>query len=135
MKDCTRLDVVTANLKKVSKKNNSKNTHNEYWTRLKNEMENDAWRASNSSLALNADDNGCSLDVSITYERKLRRYIKKIEFTSPHIEKKAPVEFTDTLISELTSLSSLASELAQKLSLTEQEDAPQIKSSQPDQQH
>tara|TARA_B100002019_G_C21207820_1_gene567679 strand:+ start:423 stop:830 length:408 start_codon:yes stop_codon:yes gene_type:complete len=124
MKDCTRLDVVTANLsadpKKDALKKKIDNTGHEYWEKLKTEMNNDAWNVLNSSLVANEALDGCSLDVSITYERKLRRYVKNIDFTYPSSEKKVPAELTDNLINELNNLASLASGLAKKLSQSDE---------------
>ena len=120
MKDCTRLDVVTANMsynsKKIVSTNKERNNGQEYWNKLKTQMKNDSWSVLNSSLSLSENKEDCSIDISITYEKKLQKYIKNIDFNYSKNEEKTPSEITPTLIKQLNNFASLASSLAQKLS-------------------
>tara|TARA_B100002019_G_C21263283_1_gene597934 strand:+ start:1968 stop:2366 length:399 start_codon:yes stop_codon:yes gene_type:complete len=118
MKDCTRLDVVSANLRKRPNENSSKpkSVSNEYWYKLKKEMNNKNWKVSNNTLKCSEEIGGCTLDVSIEYSRNLRKYIQNINFNHTSSEEKSPVDLKECIVSELNSLSLLANKLSEKLS-------------------
>ena len=90
MKDCTRLDVVSANLRKRPNENSSKpkSVSNEYWYKLKKEMNNKNWKVSNNTLKCSEEIGGCTLDVSIEYSRNLRKYIQNINFNHTSSEER-----------------------------------------------
>jgi hypothetical protein len=120
MEDCTRLDVVKANLRRdnVNKKTNKKVlvTKSINWNQVKTDTNSNAWNVNKNSLSLNEEQDTCSLDVSITFEKKLMKYVKNINVNLSDSEKRQPVNLTSNLVNELNTLSSLASNLAKKLS-------------------
>ena len=115
MKDCTRLDVVTANLKKNKVLNeNSESEH--IWNIRKKSMQSSKWNVKDNSLNVTEQNNNCGLDVSIVYEKKLQRFINKIEFSHSNAGEKQPNKLSEKIIFDLNNLASVASSLAKKLS-------------------
>jgi len=120
MKDCQRLDVVSANLRKDPKQtcklNKIKNSQNGIWEKLKSDMHSKAWIASGTSLSISEQINDCTLDVSISYEKKLRRYVRNIEIKYPMKETKIPNRLEEEIIDDLNSISSLINKITSSLS-------------------
>lgn len=119
MKNCTRLDVVTANIKAESNiKLTSEKSSAHTWNLRKKSMPSEAWCVSDQSLKISESigESDSSLDVSIVYEKKLKKFINKIEFNLNQTGEKQPSKLSNKIIHELNNLSSAANELAQRLS-------------------
>jgi hypothetical protein len=119
MKDCTRKDIVSANLRGGRKdiKDVTKNP-NLHWELKRKSMNNSNWGATDVSLVSSSEQNGCNLDVSIVYENTLKKFVHEVKFNSPLVSDKQPSNLSSTIVADLNTLSSLASDLAQKLSKT-----------------
>ncbi len=116
MKDCTRKDVVSANLRRNKKDIRDLTRHpNLHWELKRKSMNNSNWDATDVSLVSSSEQNGCNLDVSIVYENKLKKFVHEVKFNSPLASDKQPSNLSSTIVADLNTLSSLASELAQKL--------------------
>jgi len=121
MKNCTRLDVVTANIREaddIKPKPSPQKRSDHIWNLRKNSMPSEEWYVSDQSLKISESIGGgeSNLDVSIVYEKKLQKFINKIEFNLNQTGEKQPSKLSDKIIRELNNLSSAASELAQRLS-------------------
>jgi hypothetical protein len=116
MKDCTRLDVVTANLKKNKVLTEQSIETDHLWNLRKKSMQSPEWVVTDNSLKATEENNQCGLDVSIVYEKKLQRFINKIEFTHTNSGEKQPDKLSEKIILDLNNLASAASKLAKKLS-------------------
>jgi len=124
MKNCTRLDVVTANIREeddnIKPKPPSQKRSDHIWNLRKNSMPSEEWYVSDQSLKISESIGGgeSNLDVSIVYEKKIQKFISKLEFDLNQTGEKQPSKLSDKVISELNDLSSAASELARRLSKT-----------------
>jgi hypothetical protein len=117
MKDCTRKDVVSANLRREQKDIKDVTKHpNLHWELKRKSMNNSTWLATDASLVSSSEQSGCNLDVSIVYENTLKKFIHEFKFNSQPASDKQPSNLASTIVSDLNTLSSLASDLAQKLS-------------------
>ena len=119
MKDCTRKDVVSANIISENKINaHQKRKSERTWRLRKESMQSDDWVVSDQSLKVSeyVEETQSSLDVSIVYEKKLQKFINKIEFSSDKSGEKQPSNLSDKIILELNSISSAAAKLANRLS-------------------
>ena len=118
MKNCTRLDIVTANLRQTSASDETNQAHpNFHWQQRKEKMTSTEWDATEVSLNKTAEQNGCSLDVSIVYEKKLKSFINTLKFNSPINSNGDPDKLSPHVISELRTLATLATDIADTLSI------------------
>jgi hypothetical protein len=120
MKNCTRKDVVSANLRHDKKDNkdtkDATRVPNLHWELKRKGMNNSNWEATDTSLISSSEQAGCNLDVSIVYENTLKKFVHELKFNSPKASNQQPSELSSTIVSDLNTLSSLASDLARKLS-------------------
>tara|TARA_B100000579_G_C22565304_1_gene726365 strand:+ start:147 stop:581 length:435 start_codon:yes stop_codon:yes gene_type:complete len=116
MKNCTRKDVVSANLRRDTKdQQDATRVPNLHWELKRKSMNNSNWEATDTSLISTSEQAGCNLDVSIVYENTLKKFVHELKFNSPQASNQQPSELSSTIVSDLNTLSSLASDLARKL--------------------